>query len=71
MIATRSQTKIAIVQNTEVEYQKKSWFIFTWYEVLSRHNLGKDLVISSPEKYDRIVVNGDVIYEKSSDKEQK
>lgn len=54
----KDMTQVSIAGNFRVVYEKKSFLIFTWYSKLKSESVGKDLVIDTLEKYDRIILNG-------------
>ena len=49
---------VALSENQRITYEKRSWFIFSWYAKVKLESLGKDLVIQVPEEFDKIFVNG-------------
>jgi hypothetical protein len=51
-------TQVLLKENFEVTYQKKSSSIFSWLVKIKEQSIGKDLVINTAEKYDRIILNG-------------
>lgn len=53
------KTVVGMDENFLTQYEKKSFLgIITWWSVVKSTSMGKDLIISTEEKYDRIILNG-------------
>ncbi len=52
------RTSVAKRETFKVEYEYKSWFVFGWWVQVKQDSLGKNLIISTLEDYDKIIVNG-------------
>jgi hypothetical protein len=51
------KTIVAIQDNIKETYVKRRFLIFSRYEKIKETSMGKDLVISTEEEYDRIILN--------------
>lgn len=64
-LSSREKTLIGIDEKEKVTYEKKSWLIFSWWVKVKAESIGKDLVIETQEKYNKIFLNGhEVLSEK-------
>lgn len=52
-------TKIDVVENIKIVYAKRRWHFLNWWVKERCECIGKDLVIKTAEKYDRIFFNGE------------
>jgi len=46
------------VEKFRVTYEKRTWFIFSWFVRVHAESIGKDLVISASESFDKVFLNG-------------
>lgn len=61
MTHIQSKTFVSKIENIKEIYVEKKFWIFTWRELVKSDSLWKDLVISTIEDYDRIIVNWKVL----------
>jgi len=53
------KTIINLQENLKVQYEQRTFLgIISWYVKVKSESLGKDLIISTMEKYDKIYLNG-------------
>lgn len=43
----------------KVQYERKSWWIFSWYVQRSRDKVSSELLVRSDEQIDAVIVNGE------------
>lgn len=61
MTEYKEKTLVSRVENIKETYIQRKSRIFTWYELVKCDSLWKDLVISTIEDYNRIIVNWKVL----------
>jgi hypothetical protein len=58
MPQTEPMTKIVGENRLRVVYQRKSWFIFSWWVEVKATSIAKDLQIITAENFEHIYLNG-------------
>ena len=59
---TKSElTGVGMDETLKETYRRKSWLIFSWWVKVKAESIGKDLIINTVEKYDKIIINGNEI----------
>ena len=58
---TTKKTLVSQVENIKETYIQRKFWIFTWYELAKTDSIWKDLVITTQEDYDRIIINWKVL----------
>lgn len=51
-------TSVALEKDQRITYEKKRFFIFSWYVVARADTIKQDLVITTEEEFGRIFING-------------
>lgn len=57
-----TKTVVSVYENIKIEYRKRSFLLLSWYEKVNETSLWKDLVITTLEEYDNIVINWKVLF---------
>lgn len=57
-IARQNNTQVQISEDQKVFYRKKTFWLLNWYVQVKVDSMGKDLIIFTDEKFDKIIVNG-------------
>lgn len=61
MAHTQKNTLISLQETIKETYTKKKRFIFSRYELVKTDSIKKDLVITTMEDYNRIIVNWHIL----------
>lgn len=71
MNTTQSKTVVNCIENSEITYKRKTAFrgLVSWWSKDRCDAIGKDLVITTLENFDRVILNGEVIYDSLKTKE--
>lgn len=56
-IKTQEKTVVGINERVKCTYEIRNFLIFTWWAKVKTESLGKDLVIDTMEKYDKVYIN--------------
>lgn len=62
----KDNTQVALSENQKAVYEKKTWFIFSWYKKIRADSIGTDLHIMLDQKIDRIYLNGEELVKSQS-----